>query len=354
MNIFTDKYFTKSKLVAANMNMNPRVKYRVFGRFDGIAALEPAKRLIQGLAPAAKVDILPTGTPFKSKDTIMIVEDHFQNIVELETMFLQWTALPCYCAKQAHDIVQAAEGKQVLDFHARHLYDPTSVALASYGAEVGGIKGFSTDVGANALGYLGTQIAYYREVLNWGIDYTDQLLGSNKKGVGTTPHALLAIFNGDYELMAKAYVDTFPNDNFVGLIDYNNKEVADSLKLLNVLGDKLYGVRIDTCGENIAEGSTDGKHGVTYNAVSNLRKVLNECGGRHVRIFVSSGFNVDKTKEFMLSAPNSFDGIGTGSFVPKGPTCTADIFEVDSIRECKKGREWGYEANARFYNVLGK
>ena len=352
-NVFTDKYFTKSKLVAANMGLNPIVKYRVFGRFDGIAALEPAQYMIQSLSPTAKVEILPTGTPFKTKDTIMVIEDHFQNIVELETMYLWWSALPCYCAEQAQAIVKAAEGKTVLDFHARHLYDPTSVALASYGAGIGGIKAFSTDVGANSVNYLKTQTAYYKEVLNHGNDYVhNHILGGDRKGVGTTPHALIAIFNGDYEAMANAYINTFPDENFVALIDYNNKEIGDTMLLLENLGDKLYGVRIDTCGENAAEGVTDGKTGVTYQATSALRTALNENGGRHVRLYISSGFNEVKTKEFMISAPNSFDGIGTGSFIPKGPYCTSDIFEVEGARESKVGREWGYVANAEFYSKI--
>lgn len=355
MNIFTDVYFRKSALVAINSDLNPKVKYRIFGRFDGIAALTPTKELIQTLAPNAKVDILPDGTPFSKTDTIMVLEDHFQNIVELETMYLQWAALPCYCAKQAKEIIEASKGKQVLDFAARHLFDPTSTALASYGASVGGITGHSTDVGANALSYLNTQAAYYKEVINYGNNFTyNHVLTSEKRGVGTTPHALIALFRGNYKDMALAYTKTFPDDKFIALIDYNNKEIDDSLGLLELLGDKLYGIRIDTCGENVAQGATDGNTGVAYNAVSNLRKVLNENGGRHVRLYVSSGFNVSKTKEFMLSAPNSFDGIGTGSFIPKLPNCTADIFEVDGIKECKKGREWGYEKNSKFYTILGE
>jgi len=64
MNLFTDKYFTRAKEVAIANDMYPKVKYRVFGRFDGLAALEPAKLLIQKIATNAKVEILPTGTPF--------------------------------------------------------------------------------------------------------------------------------------------------------------------------------------------------------------------------------------------------------------------------------------------------
>lgn len=359
-NPFTDKYFSKSRRVAEKAGLNPTVKYRVFGRFKGIAALEPAKCLIEALAPSAKVEILPTGTPFQPKDTIMIIEDKFQNIVELETMYLWWSALPCYCAQQAKDIVKAAQGRTVLDFAARHMYDAASVALASYGAKVGGITQHSTDVGANAFTALMNLINSYKAELAVYSPETAGKFGYIEQGVGTTPHALLAIFGGDYTAMANAYLDAFPEDKFVALIDYNNKEIDDSLTLLRTFGDKLWGVRIDTCGVNHAqkipssEGSMEyvKEKGVSLDAVAFLRAALDLNGGKKVKIVVSSGFNALKTAEFASEVPNSFDAIGTGSFIPPNPTCTADIFEVDGKRESKKGREWGYIANKKFYSLI--
>jgi len=191
MNPFTDKYFSKSRIVAEETRMNPRVSYRIFGRSNGIAALEPAAALIRTLAPMSDIDILPTGTEFKSGDTMMIVKGFFQNIVELETLYLQWCALPCYCAYHAKAIVNAADGKPVLDFSARHLYGAESVALASYGGYVGGIRGVSTDTGAEAQNYLSNRADDIRNIIN-------QIDLPSGKGIGTTPHALIAIFRGDY------------------------------------------------------------------------------------------------------------------------------------------------------------
>ena len=352
--LYTDKYFTKSKLVAKNVDNDPIVKYRVFGRFNGIAALAPVKKLIKVFAPSAKVETLPEGTPFEAKDTIMILEGRFSELVELETMYLWWAALPCYCAYEANKILRVSRGKKVLDFAARHLYGATSTALASYGAQVGGIKACSTDVGANAEKFLEVMACDYHATNDGGRGFTN--LEFDKQGVGTTPHALIAIFRGDYSAMADAYIKTFPSEPFIALIDYNNRELDDSILLLNKLGDKLKGVRIDTCGENVAQrdeyNSEPGKTGVVPDAVQALRSTLNNNGGKHVEIFVSSGFNAEKTDRFVQKCGDSFDGIGTGSFIPKGPTCTADIFEVNGERECKVGREWGYDANERFYDIV--
>jgi len=345
MNIYCDKYFTKSKEVAKHEKMNPIVKYRVFGRFDGITALNPIKKLIKILCSTAKVNALPEGTKFESGDTIITIEDNFQNIVEFETMYLQWIALPCYCAYQAKLIVDIAKDKDVMDFHARHLYGAESVALASYGASIGGIKSFSTDVGANPLEYLDLIALNYVSYKNipWDIMFKN-------RGIGTTPHALIAIFNGDYIKMAKSYLNTYPDDKFIALIDYNNKEVDDTVALYKEFGDKLYGVRIDTCGENMSQGTAD--KGVSKPAIRLLRASLDSVGGSKVKIFVSSGFNVDKTNNFIDYVSNCFDGIGTGSFIPKGPTVTSDIMWVDGKKECKVGREWGYDKDEKFYSII--
>lgn len=350
---YTDKYFTKSRIVAEKAGLNPIVSYRIFTRFSGIAALEPMARLVMGLSSKSKIEILATGESFEPNDTLAIITGPFQDLVEIETQLLQWTALPCYCAAKAKAIVSAAPNKIVLDFHARHLFGAESVALASYGAEVGGIPGASTDIGSNSEIYLDQMIRDYRNQINYGSPETFK-----KPGIGTMPHALLAIFGGDYEKMAKAYIDAFPQDKFVALIDYNNQEIDDSLLLLKKYEKHLAGVRTDTCGENHAQLKATipgfipafaAKSGVTIEGVKALRKALDENNGEHVKLFVSSGFNEEKTNEFMYSASSDFDGIGTGSFIPKVPTATADIFEVDGEVECKAGREWCYEKNKIFY-----
>lgn len=352
MNPFVDKYFSKSKRIAEVAGLNPIVKYRIFTRFDGVAALRPMAKLIMKLQQGklTQVDILKTGTEFKARDTIATVSGRFQDLVELETQYLQWAALPSYCASKSKEIMAAAPDKIVSDFAARHLYDPTSVALASYGAKIGGIESASTDVGGEAEAWLDLMIDQY---LVWM-----KSLKFHGLGIGTTPHALLAIFNGDYLKMAEAYKAAFPHDKFIALVDYNNREIDDTLKLLSKYDKGLAGIRIDTCGENCAQVGNDlagnpvfaKERGVSFEAVQSLKKHLRSNGGDHVKLFVSSGFNADKVRKFMEICPESFDGIGTGSFIPPGPTATSDIYMVDGKVETKKGREWGVEATNDFFS----
>lgn len=65
-----------------------------------------------------------------------------------------------------------------------------------------------------------------------------------KHGMGTMPHALIQMFNGDIVAATQAYHETFPNDDLIALIDYNNDAITDSLKVAREFGEKLKGVRL--------------------------------------------------------------------------------------------------------------
>jgi nicotinate phosphoribosyltransferase len=354
-NILTDKYFTKSKEVAMHAGLNPVVKYRVFSRKSGMAAFAPVKLMLRELCPSAKVKTLPEMSVFGPRDTIMTIEAPFQDIVEFETMYLWWSVWPSYCALKAHKIQSLAKGKNVLDFSNRHHPGAEAYALASYGAYVAGIKQSSGDIGGiNSMEYLKLLVKFYKNMLDNPPGQISNI------GVGTTPHALLALFGGDYIAMARAYINCFPNDKFVALVDYNNKEIDDTLALLKFLDHKLWGIRLDTCGENKAQ-SYGGlgyctANGVSMQSILEVRSALRSNGGDHVKIAVSSGFNEEKTGLYMINSlvNEAVDTIGTGSFIPKVPTATSDIYEVDGKPECKKGREWGYKANEAFkLNLAG-
>lgn len=357
MRFFTDKYFTKSKRVLEHAGLNPVVKYRVFMRTAGIAALEPMRILIE--AQLGKKDYnlktLKNGMAFSMKDTIATLEGRIQDLIDLETSYLQWAATPCEAAIGFNELQEEVPTKTIIDMHARHASGPEEVALISHGAAIGGCKFHSTDVGANALDFLKHLAEFYKEFNGSRAHlYTGE-------GVGTMPHALIAAFHGNYIEMCRAYLDRFPNEKLVVLIDYNNKEIEDTLSILNEFGTDLGAVRIDTCGENVAQGD-DGrldpryadqhflKHqrGVTLKAVEALRKVLDENDGKHVQVVPTSGFDARKTRFFQHHIPDAFQKIGSGSFKSFSAMATSDIMWVDHKKQCKVGREWGYERDTQF------
>src|SRR5699024_9916600 len=67
-----------------------------------------------------------------------------------------------------------------------------------------------------------------------------------KQGMGTMPHALIQMYQGDIVAATQAYRDVFPDDEIMTLVDYNNDVITDSLKVARALGEKLSSVRVDT------------------------------------------------------------------------------------------------------------
>ena len=182
-----------------------------------------------------------------------------------------------------------------------------------------------------------------------------EVLFASERAVGTMPHALLAIFHGDYVEACQAYKKAFPQERYVVLNDYNNREIDDSFTALRILGSQLYAVRCDTCGENFPQlqpgvGPALGYQlGVSPELITSLRGALDEAGGQHVNICASSGFDSQKLSHYHATP---LDIVGTGSFLPKWPIATADIFEVDGRPETKTGRGWGLEKNKQFDRLM--
>src|SRR5438876_125867 len=97
---------------------------------------------------------------------------------------------------------------------------------------------------------------------------------------GTMPHALILIM-GDTVEAARAFDEHIDHDvTRIVLIDTFRDEVEESLRVAEALGERLWGVRVDTPGE---------RGGVTPELVIELRHKLDLAGHNHVRIFVSSG-----------------------------------------------------------------
>ena len=165
------------------------------------------------------------------------------------------------------------------------------------------------------------------------------------KGVGTMPHALIEICDGDIIKASEAYLKTYPNEKLTALIDYHNNVVRDSLLLARHLGDKLNAVRVDTSKSLVDhyfdDQDTSGfdPHGVCKQLIYALRAELDKEGYQHVKIIVSSSFNKEKIDEWTKEGvPVDTYGVGT-SFV-NNMTCgfTGDLVMLDGKPQAKEGR----------------
>jgi len=312
---YADKYFRRSREIMQKEGLNPSVKYQAFiqGGKGIVCGIDEAIAIIRKYAPGKGIEIkaLHDGENYSEKETIMEITGPARSLVELETLCLGVISTGTTIATQMHEICSAAEGKDVFYFGARHWRFDSDREI-SYAAWVGGAKGASTDAGAKTFG---------------------------GKGMGTIPHALVLVF-GDTTVAAEKFSEYFGKESkVIALIDTYNKEITDSLRAAEALGSRLYAVRVDTAGANTGEGCSAGK-GVTVELARKVRKALDENGFRDVKIFLSSGFNAEKVREFVEAEKKHgkfFDAIGTGS-VFDFRFATADIVEKDGKPCFKAGR----------------
>jgi nicotinate phosphoribosyltransferase len=143
--------------------------------------------------------------------------------------------------------------------------------------------------------------------------------------------------------------------NVVVLVDFENDSVKTSLEVARALGDRLWGVRLDTSRTLVDkslwnEMSDFDPRGVNERLVRKVRDALDEAGFERVRIVVSGGFDVDRIREFEENGV-PVDSYGVGSALIRGENdFTADIVLTDGLPSGKVGRT--YRPNPRLDAVL--
>ncbi|MUV39284.1 Nicotinate phosphoribosyltransferase [Lentibacillus sp. JNUCC-1] len=174
-----------------------------------------------------------------------------------------------------------------------------------------------------------------------------------KQGMGTMPHAMIQMFRGDVVAASQAYLEMYPEDELVTLVDYNNDVITDSLKVARACGNSLRGVRVDTSRTLVDKYFLRNHHlmgtfdprGVNPELIFALRKALDDEGFEHVKIVVSGGFNEERIRYFeQRGVPVDMYGAG-GSLLKINIGFTGDNVLLNGIPEAKKGRR--YRPNPR-------
>jgi nicotinate phosphoribosyltransferase len=224
-------------------------------------------------------------------------------------------------------VVEAAAGKAVLFFPARH--DHWLVQTGDgWAAHIAGAIGVSTDAQASW----------------WG-----------GRGVGTIPHALIAAYGGDTVAAAQAFTGLFADEvNVTVLVDFANASVSTALEVAEALGDRLWGVRLDTASDLVDADlrsalGEDAPPGVTPELAEAVRQALDDRGYEHVSIVASGGFDAERIALFeQAGAP--VDAYGVGSALLRGQNdFTADVVMADGEAVAKVGRR--RRPNARLERV---
>jgi nicotinate phosphoribosyltransferase len=328
---YSDTYFGRTKELLEAEGRHPRVTMQVFAKREGLlGGIDEALavlRLCSGHRRAdggwedgwdgLEVRALHEGDPISPWETVMTIEGDYAQFAHLETVYLGSLARRSLVMTNVRRVVDAARGKSVLFFPARH--DHWLVQTGDGGAaHVAGAIGVSTDANASWWG---------------GI------------GMGTIPHALIAVYGGDTVAAARDYAARFaPRSNIICLVDFHNDSVGEAVKVADALGEELWGVRLDTSERLVDKAladrpDADQLRGVTPELAQAVRDGLDAAGHQRVKIVVSGGFDAEKIERFeALGAP--VDSYAVGSSLIRGNfDFTADVVTLDGEPAGKEGRE---------------
>jgi nicotinate phosphoribosyltransferase len=324
---YSDKYFTRTREILLADGSRPRVTMQVFGKAPAfLGGIDEAIAILKLCAiewSELEVRALYDGDPIAPWETVLLVEGPYDAIAHLETLYLGVLSRRTRVGTNTRRVVEAARPKEVMFFPARH--DHWLVQTGDgYAAHIAGAIGVSTDAQASW----------------WG-----------SEGVGTVPHALIAAYGGDSVLATRKFADHIdPSVRLVTLVDFENDCVRTALQVADALGDRLYGVRIDT-SEMLVDRSVIPQmgrfrpSGVCPQLVWNVRQALDAHGFEKVRIIVSGGFTVEKIQDFERQQV-PVDAYGVGSSLFQGRfDFTADVVRRDGKPCAKVGRE--YQPNPR-------
>ncbi len=290
---------------------------------------------------ALHVESLYDGEIATTGEPVMRIEGEYAAFAHLETLYLGALSEGTRVATNTRDVVEAARGKPVIMFGARHQAHEAQ-AGSGYASFVGGAVAVSTDEQGEW----------------WG-----------SRGLGTIPHALIAVYGGDTTvatLRFDEHINRAPakighltakgthegHVNVTALVDFRNDVVNTSLGVAHALGARLWGVRVDT-SESVVDASilrelqqraglaSDEVRGVTPRLVELLREALDAGGYRHVRIVASGGFDAAKIERFEeLGVPVDVYGVGSTLVHGSGFDHTADIVRVNGADLAKTGRRF--------------
>jgi nicotinate phosphoribosyltransferase len=310
---------------------HPRVTMQVFQKRESVlGGIDEAIAVLKLCTEweALEVHALYEGDEIAPMETVLTIEGDYSLFAHLETVYLGCLARRSLIMRNVRAVVEAARGKPILFFPARH--DHWLVQTGDgWAAHVAGAIGVSTDAQASW----------------WG-----------GRGVGTVPHGLIAAFGGDTVAASRAFAERFGDEmNVTVLVDFENDSARTALELAEALGDRLWGVRLDTSERMVDRALWDrmGEFrptGVNPELVRLVRAALDDAGHQRVQIVASGGFDAAKIREFeQLGAP--VDAYGVGSSLVRGENdFTADVVRLEGRPMAKTGRR--FNPNPRLERVV--
>jgi len=319
----TDIYFLRTLKILREKGLDRtmvRIEAHVYSLPQGwgwgvFAGLEEVLKLFEGRD--VNIYSAPEGTIFRPVEPVMVIEGPVGEILDLETAALGIIRHASSIATKSARIKKLAGDKMVIFFGLRAAH-PAIGPMMDRSAFIGGCDAVS---GA----------------------YSEELLGV--KPVGTMPHTLIVVF-GDQVKAWKAFDEVVePDVPRIMLVDTFYDERVESLMAAQLLGERLYGVRLDT---------PSSRRGNMQMIVREVRWALDLHGYKKVKIFVSGGID----EKEVIALRDLVDGFGVGTSIAFPPSVDFSMDVVEVMRDggwvpiSKRGKLPGFKQLYRCPNSL--
>lgn len=303
----TDVYFERAVKALESKGINPLVsmeirayslpRERPWAVFTG---LEEALGLLEGLPVTVRA--MEEGHIFRPGEPVLSVTGRYLDFAVFETALLGFLCQASGIATTAARCKKAAGGRSVTSFGARRMH-PAIAPMIERNAFLGGCDGVAVVESARQLG---------------------------EEPSGTMSHSLILCAQDErtaYELFDEAMG---PEVRRIALVDTFQDEKFGALHAAEVLGDRLYGVRLDTPGS---------RRGDFLKIMEEVRWELDIRGYGHVKMFISGDIDEYKILEYNRIA----DAYGVGTYISNSPVINfaMDIIEIEGRPVSKRGKESG-------------
>jgi nicotinate phosphoribosyltransferase len=296
----TDSYFLHTKQVLQENHIDTRVAMEIYARdlpypqiWGILSGVYEVTKLLEGLP----VDVwsFDEGEVFLADsktalyEPLLVIEGKYVDFVEYENPILGLLTASTSVSTRAARFRTAADSKLLLSFGTRRVH-PALSPMLERACFMGGFDGVSNVLGAKLL---------------------------KVEASGTMPHALVQVL-GDQEkawrLFDQCIAKSVPR---VALVDTFWDEKTESIKALEVLGPKLWGVRLDTPAS---------RRGDFRKIIEEVRWELDIRGGQKVKIIVSGRLDEVSVSDLC----DIVDGFGIGTAVAYPPVIdlSAKIVEI--------------------------
>ena len=303
----TDVYFERVTAALKNRGINPFVQMEVRTnslpdgwRWAVFAGLEELMELVEGLP--IEVRAMEEGELFTPGDPVLSVSGHYLDFGVFETAMLGLVCQASGIATNAARCKLAAGDRAVISFGARRMH-PAIAPMIERNAFIGGCDGVAVVESAEQIG---------------------------EEPSGTMSHTLILCCQ-DERVAYETFDEAMPAEvKRVALVDTFQDEKFGALYAAEVLGDKLFAIRLDTPGS---------RRGDFLRIMEEVRWELDIRGFQHVKLFISGDLDEEKILEYNRVA----DAYGVGTHISNSPVVNfaMDIVEIDGKPLAKRGKESG-------------